>query len=158
VADPVSTNPDADGLVGQIIMYGGETLPSSKYRGCHGVQTLSRTEFSLLFSRFGELWGAGDGSTTFNLPNLDGRMLVGFSESDGDFDAVGGTGGTKAATMPAHIHTLPAAAVSNPVSAIITTGGAYNVGGGSISATDSVAGTGDNMPPFATVRYIVKVT
>jgi microcystin-dependent protein len=162
-------NPDADGLVGAITAYAGETLPGPKYRWCHGTQTLSRTEFSLLFSRLGESWGAGDGSTTFNLPNMDGRMPVGFNDSDTDFDAVGGTGGTKAATMPTHGHTLTGA----PGGTFITTISNANVMQSGASAVPFSAstgsptigtlavgdagGSGDNMPPFATVRYLIKV-
>jgi microcystin-dependent protein len=152
-----SVNPDADGLVGAFTPYAGETLPSTKYRWCHGAQTLSRTEFSLLFSRIGERWGVGDGSTTFNLPNLDKLMLVGLDSTgaDTDFDTVGGTGGTKAATMPSHTHG------GVPTLGTVTgiagggTGVASNETGSTTTA--SAGGTGDNMPPFATVRFIIKV-
>lgn len=39
-------------------------------------QAVSRTVYSALFGVFGTKYGAGDGSTTFNLPNLRGRMIV----------------------------------------------------------------------------------
>jgi microcystin-dependent protein len=170
MADPVATNPDADGLVGAITAYAGETLPGPKYRWCHGTQTLLRTEFSLLFSRLGESWGAGDGSTTFGLPDLDGRVVVGFKEADADFDAVGGTGGTKDATMPSHSHTISPSshshsggadiAVANPGAGtaigVSSTIASSQTGGTSLTI-GSAGGSGDNMPPFATVRYIIKV-
>lgn len=43
---------------------------------CNGA-TVSRTTYSRLFAKIGTKYGAGDGSTTFALPNLDGRVLQG---------------------------------------------------------------------------------
>ena len=43
---------------------------------CNGA-TVSRTTYSRLFTKIGTKYGAGDGSTTFTLPNLDGRVLQG---------------------------------------------------------------------------------
>ncbi len=180
MADPAATNPDADGLVGQILMYGGETLPSPKYRWCHGTQTLSRTEFSLLFSRLGELWGAGDGSTTFGLPNLDMRVPAGIDSTGGNaaFDKVGDLGGTAASSLPAHTHAAGTLTVESHTHTGATTttvanpgaGGGIAVGGISDAPTGASApdvtgdtastgsGSGDNWPPYAAVRYIIKVT
>ena len=43
---------------------------------CNGA-TVSRETYSRLFAKIGTKYGAGDGSTTFALPNLDGRVLQG---------------------------------------------------------------------------------
>ena len=43
---------------------------------CNGA-AVSRTTYARLFAKVGTKWGAGDGSTTFNLPNLEGRVLQG---------------------------------------------------------------------------------
>lgn len=43
---------------------------------CNGAQ-VSRTEYARLFAKIGTKYGAGDGNTTFALPNLDGRVLQG---------------------------------------------------------------------------------
>lgn len=43
---------------------------------CNGA-AVSRTEYAALFDKIGVKYGSGDGSTTFNLPNLDGRVLQG---------------------------------------------------------------------------------
>jgi microcystin-dependent protein len=170
-------NPDADGLVGQIIMYGGETLPSPKYRWCHGTQTLSRTEFSLLFSRLGELWGAGDGSTTFNLPDFDKRFPVGVDSTGGDaaYDSVGDTGGsatggvsgtTGAGSAHSHGAGTYGVATTNTAGAgaavaTFTATGTYPVTGTSgseSSHTHSFSGSADTIPPYKAVRFIIKVT
>jgi microcystin-dependent protein len=163
MADPVATNPDADGLVGQIIIYGGETLPGPKYRWCHGTQTLSRTEFSLCFSRLGELWGAGDGTTTFGLPNFDKVFPVGVDSSGADaaYDKVGDAGGSA----------LGAVSVSVPASGLTVTGQSTvavnatapndNAQGNTstlgVGGTASGTGTAATIPPYKAVRFIVKV-
>lgn len=72
----------------------------------------SRTTYADLFARIGTTHGAGDGSTTFNVPNLKGRVMCGFDSAQTEFDAVGETGGAKTFTLttaqlPAHTHTGP---------------------------------------------------
>lgn len=66
-------------IVGTIIMSplnDLQTTTSNKYLMCNG-QAVSRTTYSALFDKFGELFGAGNGSTTFNLPNYNGMFLRG---------------------------------------------------------------------------------
>ena len=60
---------------GTIIHYAGRTVPSG-YLICNGAK-VSRTDYAALFAAIGTTYGAGDGSTTFNLPNLNGRFLEG---------------------------------------------------------------------------------
>ncbi len=62
--------------IGTIVAYGSDTLPSDRWMICAG-QPVSRTTYATLFQRYGTRWGAGDSSTTFNLPNLQNRALVG---------------------------------------------------------------------------------
>jgi microcystin-dependent protein len=66
-------------IVGTIIMSpldDLQTTTSNKYLTCNG-QAVSRTTYSALFTKFGELFGVGNGSTTFNLPNYNGMFLRG---------------------------------------------------------------------------------
>lgn len=60
---------------GSIMPYGGEIAPE-KWLLCHG-QAISRTEYASLFNAIGTRFGAGDGSTTFNVPDLRGEFLRG---------------------------------------------------------------------------------
>lgn len=95
-------------------------------------QAVSRTTYSKLFALWGTTFGAGNGSTTFNLPDRRGRVAVGVDSADIDFGIVGAKYGTKTHTlttaeMPAHGHNL-------------TT---YAPGSGS---TSGIAGTGDGAP------------
>lgn len=53
---------------GTIILYGSATVQNG-YLLCNGA-AISRTAYADLFSKIGTGWGAGDGVTTFNVPNL----------------------------------------------------------------------------------------
>ena len=69
--------------VGSIIPWPSTTLPAAGgFLWCNG-QAVSRTDYSGLFAVIGTTYGAGDGSTTFNLPDTMGRTIVGV-------DAMGG--------------------------------------------------------------------
>ena len=61
--------------IGSVIDFAGPNAPSG-WLICDG-RTLSRTTYSALFAAIGTHWGAGDGSTTFALPNTPGRASVG---------------------------------------------------------------------------------
>lgn len=60
---------------GSIIDYAGSSTPTG-YLDCDG-SAVSRSTYAALFSAISTTWGAGDGSTTFNLPNLNGRATIG---------------------------------------------------------------------------------
>jgi len=68
--------------IAAIIDYAGGTAPSG-WMFCYG-QALSRTAYAALFAAIGTQYGAGDGSTTFNLPDIRGRVTAGR-------DTMGGT-------------------------------------------------------------------
>ena len=61
--------------IGTVLDYAGSQAPSG-YLVCDG-RAVSRTTYSALFAAIGTAWGVGDGSGTFNLPNLIGRSGVG---------------------------------------------------------------------------------
>ena len=61
--------------IGSIQAYGGSTAPDG-WLFCQG-QAISRLLYSELFAVIGTLYGEGDGATTFNLPDLQGRVTMG---------------------------------------------------------------------------------
>lgn len=77
--------------VGAIQAYGGPTAPSG-WLLCNGA-AVSRTTYGALFGVIGTFYGPGDGATTFNLPNLQQRFLLGKAAS-GTGAGLGDTGGT----------------------------------------------------------------
>lgn len=79
------------------------------YLFCQG-QAISRTTYSALFAVVGTTYGAGDGSTTFNVPDLQGLTPVGLASS-GTFSSLNNKGGSETVTLndtkylPVHSHT-----------------------------------------------------
>ena len=71
---------------GSIIAFAGNTLPDG-YLLCDGSK-VSRTTYKKLFDAIGTTYGAGDGKTTFTLPNLIDRFLEG-SSAAGSYRAAG---------------------------------------------------------------------
>ena len=151
---------------GTITQYAGASAPSS-WLLCQG-QAVSRTTYAALFAVTGTTYGTGDGSTTFNLPNLQGRVPVGLQSSDSDFNARGKTGGAKTHTlttaqMPNHQHTMNNDGYGNVG---YGEGGGitmYTVGFGSARRNTGVvtayAGGGEshpNLQPYITLNYIIK--
>ena len=73
-------------------------------------RAVSRTVYADLFAVIGTTFGAGDGSTTFNLPDSRGRTAINISSSDTEFDVLGEKTGIEevaltANQIPAHTHT-----------------------------------------------------
>ena len=88
---------------GSIIPFAANTPPSG-WLNCDG-SAVSRSTYAALFNLIGEMYGSGDGSTTFNLPNLQKRFPVGVGNGYG----LGKTGGEETHTltteeMPEHTH------------------------------------------------------
>lgn len=86
--------------IGAIQAYGGASAPNG-WLICDG-SAVSRTTYSELFSAIGTTYGSGDGSTTFNLPDLKGRVIVGVGESS----ATGHTNHTLGQKSGEEKHTL----------------------------------------------------
>lgn len=80
---------------GEIVPFAGSTAPAGTLF-CYG-QTVSRTTYAGLFAVIGTIHGAGDGSTTFNLPDLRGRVAVGKTDMGGS-DAGNLSGGAALGT------------------------------------------------------------
>lgn len=71
----------ASGSVGDIKPFGGSTIPANTVL-CDG-SAISRTTYANLFAVIGTTWGAGNGSTTFNVPDLRGRAIIGSGTGSG---------------------------------------------------------------------------
>lgn len=84
-------------MPGVVKHYAGASAPAG-WLACTG-QAVSRTTYAALFAAIGTTWGAGNGTTTFNLPPAD-RMLMGA----GGLYAVGATGGSRDAIVVGHGH------------------------------------------------------
>lgn len=94
--------------IGAVVSYAGLNAPTG-WLICDG-RAISRTIYANLFAIIGTQYGAGDGSTTFNIPNLKGKVVVGLDGNDTDFNTIGKTGGEKKHILtvdeiPSHKHT-----------------------------------------------------
>lgn len=97
---------------GTLTMFGGSTVPTD-WLLCDGRSTgISRTTYSALFAVIGTTYGAGDGSTTFNLPDFRSRIPIGAGTGTGlTTRTLGTTGGAESVTiasgnLPTHQHTI----------------------------------------------------
>ena len=73
------------GLIGEVRWFAGSSVPSGWLK-CDGT-AVSRTTYAKLFAAVGTAWGAGDGSKTFNLPNLIDKVAWGASAAGGYIEA-----------------------------------------------------------------------
>lgn len=149
--------------VGVIKMFSG-SVPPLGWMLCNGA-AISRIKYSKLFNVIGTTYGSGDGETTFNLPNLKGKTVVGLDETDNDFKTLGKIGGEKThkltiQEMPSHFHANEYTFEDTP-----GTGWSYRVRrGGSEGTTDGSRDglTGgnqahNNLQPYIVLNYIIKV-
>lgn len=103
-------NPGEGVVTGSIQMYGGSSAPSG-WLLCDGSE-VSRTTYANLWSVVGSVFGAGNGSTTFNVPDFRSRMPIGAGQGTGlSFRTLGTQGGAESSTisttnLPQHTHAI----------------------------------------------------
>jgi microcystin-dependent protein len=149
---------------GVITAFGGSSAPTG-YLLCDGT-AVSRTTYSALYAVVGTTYGSGDGSTTFNVPNLKGKVAVGRDSSQSEFDALGETSGEKTVTlteaqMPSHTHSLSPGQVVGTGWTGGSTGNAYSPLGNNPQYNTSISSTGsgeahNNLQPYLVINYIIK--
>jgi len=157
---------------GAMLQWPTATAPSG-FLLCTGA-AVSRTIYAALFAVIGTTFGAGDGTTTFNLPDFDNRFAVGA----GDLYSVAATGGSKDAVTVSHTHTATDSGHTHPYAGNVSTseqfpvsgGGGYSgvgtpymAGSNTSSGTASItvasageSGTNKNLPPYLSVYFIIK--
>lgn len=154
---------------GALMAYGGTAAPTG-WLLCYG-QAIDRTTYAGLFTVIGTAYGVGDGTTTFNLPDLRGRVTAGKDDMGGsaasrltsttmtpDGNTLGATGGEQThqlteAELAAHVHVLQ----------LGSTGGsgfraANFQGSAGTQNTDSTGGNAahNNVQPTQLFNYIIK--
>lgn len=93
-------NSIADLPIGTIVDYGGETAPNGWLK-CDGT-AVSRTDYTDLYAAFGTYFGSGNGTTTFNLPDISGSIVY----------AIANSKRVATSSPPQFVSTLPASPVS----------------------------------------------
>jgi len=122
-------------VTGTVLDFGGTAAPAG-YLACDG-SAVSRTTYADLFAAIGVRWGAGNGSTTFNVPNLSRRTTVGSGGTGTSTlgNQVGNTGGAESVLLTADQSGLR----SHNHSSFY--GGCFKSAGGCESSNKSAQGT-----------------
>ena len=163
--------------VGVVQMWAGASAPSG-WLLCQG-QAVSRTTYAALFAVCGTAYGAGNGTSTFNLPDLRARMPLGLNGS-GTFNALGKTGGEEnhtltTAEMASHTHNFAggvsfswgtnmgdvhildtgsaAPGPSTVANSLYTNSGTWNK-----TAATGGGGAHNNMPPYMVMNFIIRAS
>lgn len=168
---------------GVISAFAGSSAPSGWFL-CYG-QAVSRTTYATLFSAIGTTYGSGDGSTTFNLPDLRGRVVAGVDDmggtganrltldtTEGVDGGLGDSGGVQShvlttAEMPSHSHSADSIRArtggSNETSgttlSISSRGSPYSYTTGLLDQNTGATGSSGghvNVQPTLVLNYIIK--
>ena len=168
--------------IGGIIMWSGAVnSPPDGFILCDGT-AISRTDFATLFSVVGTTFGSGNGSSTFNIPNLKDRFVVGAGQSY----SLNATGGTTSNTLnanqlpthqhsatvtdPGHFHTtenyVGRSNYAEPRNfGVGTDGNLNNTGNTNSKSTGISVSVGDNTtngdsvenrPPYIALAYMIR--
>lgn len=175
------------GPVGAIMQYAAATDPASgTWLICNG-RAISRTTYSSLFSTVSTTYGGGDGSTTFNIPDLRGRIAVGVDASGVHLGTakptLASSGGEENHTLsstempshshgvtdPGHVHgllegqaTLIQGTGAPQASVMIYEGSYFSLNTDTHTTGISInnAGSGgahNNLQPYLALNYIIRV-
>ena len=143
--------------VASVLAFAANSAPSG-YLLCNGAE-VSRTTYAALFAAIGTTYGTGDGSTTFNLPNLTDRFIQG-----------SGTAGTvKNAGLPNILGSFAISANINKCDGAFSLGASYSGNGQGPQSNNvvhfnaaygggfGIYGNSDTVqPPALTMRYYIK--
>ncbi len=163
-----------------IIPWSSASVPTG-YLECNG-SAISRSTYSALFAIVGTTYGAGDGSSTFNIPDLQDKCVVSKSNnktlaSTGGADTIAATGNVAGSTANATLSTPQLASHSHPGGGNPSSPGRYYNGPNQAPAKKGVQNTGNSgsgdghshnmsanftgdatsvVQPYLTILYIIK--
>ena len=133
--------------IGSMLMWPASTSAGASWLTCDGT-AVSRTTYASLFALIGTTYGAGNGTTTFNLPDMRGVFPRGLDSGRG-YDPARALGTYQADDFASHTHTFPAdttGGFNTPIASIVagdrapgSTGTVINSTGGSETRPKNVA-------------------
>jgi microcystin-dependent protein len=138
------------GFVGEVTAMAASSVPTN-WLECDGA-AVNRTTYAALFAVISTIYGVGDGSTTFNLPDLRGEFIRGWDNGKGT-DSGRGIASSQTDDFKAHTHTLGSrltgAAGVEPLRAA-TASGAFTE-----KTTSSTGGT-ETRPRNIAMMFVIK--
>lgn len=146
---------------GTMMPFAAASIPSG-WLLCNG-SLINRTTYAALFAVIGTTYGAGNGSTTFGLPDLRGKAPIGAGQGTGLTNrALAATGGEELHTlstgeMPAHQHKVRWSTGAGGSASFYAPGSALGGTDYEIDASEGGGGAHNNMQPFLALNYIIKV-
>lgn len=171
-----TTSGSAAVIPGTVISFAGSSAPTG-YLTCDG-SAVSRSTYASLFAAIGTTWGAGNSTTTFNIPDLRGYFLRGSGTSAIDPDSPRAVGSAQAESYLNHSHTATDSGHTHAFSTTSgsffwgsdgTFGGTYGQGGGqlfyrsatatgnaNITVATSTTGGAETRPDNVAVLYCIK--
>lgn len=144
---PLTTIPQ-----GIILPFSSSSVPSG-FLECDG-SAISRTTYSGLFSLMGTTFGIGDGSTTFNIPDLRGEFIRGWDNSRG-IDSGRSFGSSQLDEFKSHNHGVTPQSYLIPRN-ITGTGRAYGSGAIDTAQTFTADGGSETRPRNIALMYCIK--
>ena len=152
---------------GMVAPFAGAGSVPTGWLECDG-SAVSRLTYANLYTYLGTTWGAGNGSTTFNLPDLRGRTIIGVGTGSGlTARTIAGTGGTETHTLstseiPAHGHSIANAPYvytgtgTDSHNWSVSGGGNQQATIGTSATNTGGGGSHNNMQPWAALRWMIK--
>ena len=158
-AAPVS--PPAGVPTGTVIYYAANTPPTDFIKA-NGA-AVSRSTYSNLFTAVGTTFGVGDGSSTFNVPDLRGEFMRGWDDSR-NIDGSRVFGSAQADQMESHIHPLKGNSGGgiqvlfgeSPVIAGIGSGGSFQSSTNTIGTAGGTSNSSENRPRNVAMLACIK--
>lgn len=154
----------------RMVAFGEGSIPSG-WLICDGAE-INRTTYATLFSAIGTTFGVGNGSTTFNVPDLRGRAIAGKDDmgqgsantvTNSAADSLGGTMGAETHTltsdeMPAHTHEQRSGSGSGGVDGFdVTASYTGNATDNDVNTSSTGGGSAhNNMQPTIFLNFIIK--
>jgi len=136
-------------MTGQVVMTGRSSAPTG-WLECDG-SAVSRATYAALFTAISTTWGTGDGSTTFNIPDMRGYFPRGYDNGRG-IDTGRALASNQADAFAAHTHTIDGGNNGSSSSYVTRQSNTASPG----ITTSSAGGAAETRPVNVAIMFLIK--